>query len=137
MESKTNALARKIVSETVSQMTDQERAEVLDWANRSLVVVENKELTRTQKLIELRKVHPSKAALRIIAALARLTKSKVWDNQSWARRLGIAGLATGAAVFGSKAAGVAALGSAIGVPLALITGAGATVLGVIIDEVKK
>lgn len=137
MDSKSRALARKVVSETINQMTEAEREEVQRWVTRSLTVVENKDLTKTEKLAELRRIKPTKAVLRILIALARVVKSKAWDNQSWARRLGLGGLAAGAVTFGTQGAGIAAFGTAVGVPLALLTGAGAALLGVVVDELKK
>lgn len=132
-----SSAVRKLVSETICQMDESEKLEVLDWAQRSITVVENKNLTKIQKVLELRKVKPTKPILRLILALARLAKLKAWDNQSWARRLGIGGLAVGGVTFGTQAAGVAAMGTAVGIPLALITASGAMILGVVIDEIKK
>ena len=66
-----------------------------------------------------------------------MIKSKAWDNQSWARRIGLVGLTTGVAAFGLEGAGIVAMGGGIGVPLALLSTAGGTFLGVVIDELNK
>lgn len=128
---------REIVRQTVGHMKETERREVLEWAERSLNVVRDSNLSRREKLVQLRKVKSTKAVLRLLLAVARLVKAKTWDGQSWARRLTVGGLGIGFATFGTKAAGVAAMGTAVGVPLALITATGALVLGVVIDELKK
>jgi hypothetical protein len=47
------------------------------------------------------------------------------------------GMALGLAAFGSQGAGVAALGTAVGVPLWVISGAGASMAGVLLDELKR
>jgi hypothetical protein len=137
VDSKANAIARKIVSDTVNQLSDSQRADVQEWATRSLAIVENKSLSKKDKLIELQKVRRTKAVLRIIVALGRVIKAKSWDNQSWARRLSIGGLALGSIAFGKEAAGLAAFGGAVGVPLAFLTAGGAMVLGVLVDECQK
>lgn len=137
MKQKSDLAVRKVVAQAVEVMNENEKAEVLSWAERSMTIVNNRELSKSQKLLALREVRASKPILRLFVALARLVKSKTWDNQSWARRFGIGGLAVGAVTFGTQAAGVAAMGTAIGVPLALITASGGLVLGVVIDEIKK
>lgn len=137
MKMKSNIAVRKVVAQTIEVMDEKEKSEVLEWAERSMTIVSSRELSKSEKLLALREVKASKPILRLLLAVARLAKSKTWDNQSWARRLGISGLAIGAATFGTQAAGVAAMGTAIGVPLALITASGAVILGVIIDEIKK
>ena len=47
------------------------------------------------------------------------------------------GMALGIAAFGAQGAGVAALGTAIGVPLWVISGAGASLAGVLLEELKR
>lgn len=137
MNSRRQSAVRRLISETYSQMNEEDRGVVREWAQRSLVVVENPALTKSQKVFELRKVKPTKPVFHLIVAIARLLKAKTWDNQSWARRLGVGGLTVGVVSFGTQAAGVAAMGTAIGVPLALITASGAAILGLIVDEFKK
>ena len=50
-------------------------------------------------------------------------------------KLGLGGAAVGLAVFGGQGAGIAALGTAIGVPLWVVFGAGAAFLGVLYEEI--
>jgi hypothetical protein len=61
--------------------------------------------------------------------------------RSWRPGLGLsfllAGAAAGFAAFGSEAAGLAAMGSAVAVPLWLVTSAGSTMLGVVLDELRN
>lgn len=60
-----------------------------------------------------------------------------WDERGTKSRFGIAGAGVGLAVFGTKGAGIAALGGAIGVPLWIVLGAGAYFAPVLIEELKK
>jgi hypothetical protein len=135
-DEKTSAI-RKVVSETVEKLSDDDKQVVLSWAERSLVVVNNKELTSIQKIQELRKIESKKPVLRLLLALATFLKDKTWTNQSWARRLGISGFAIGTLAFGSQAAGLAAFGTAHAIPLLVATGLITTFLGVVIDEIKN
>jgi hypothetical protein len=68
---------------------------------------------------------------------AAASKQVLWDERGWAARLGLAGVTLGAFAFGSEAAGVAALGSAVGVPLWLVVGAGGSFLGAMIEELER
>jgi hypothetical protein len=126
-----------VVSNAISKLDEREKAEVRDWAEKSLVVINDKKLSKTNKLKKLKRIKRPKATKHFLAAILEGVKSALWDNQSWARRLAVAGLALGVVTFGTEAAGVAALGGAIGVPLALLTGTGAALLGLIIDEINK
>ena len=67
--------------------------------------------------------------------IARTTKGLAWNERGLKGRLGIGGAAAGLALFGGQSAGVAALGTAIGVPLWVVFGAGATFLGVLYEEI--
>lgn len=57
-----------------------------------------------------------------------------WDNRGWAGRLGMTTAIGTVVLFGSQSAGIAALGTAIGVPLWVVFGAGASFLGKIIEK---
>lgn len=57
-----------------------------------------------------------------------------WDNRGLSGRLGIATAIATAVIFGSQGAGIAALGTAIGVPLWVVFGAGAAFLGEIYER---
>jgi|SRR5690606_23115558 len=56
-------------------------------------------------------------------------KDLAWDDRSLPARLGIAAAVVTAITFGGQGAGIAALGTAIGVPLWVLFGAGAMFLG--------
>jgi hypothetical protein len=72
-----------------------------------------------------------------VKIIARETKRLGWDDRSLPGRLGIGGAAVGLALFGGQGAGVAALGTAVGVPLWVVFGAGATFLGVLYEEITR
>jgi hypothetical protein len=72
-----------------------------------------------------------------IEMTAQATKRFGWDERSKVQRMGIGGIAAGLALFGGANAGIAALGTAIAVPLWVVTGSGAAFAGVLIEEVKR
>lgn len=137
MTSEKKSVMRKFVAETIAEMDDKEKQEVLNWAERSLVIVKDKSLTKREKALALHNIKQTKPIFRLLLALLRLIKNKTWTGQSWARRLGLITLSASAVAFGSKGAGIAAFGTAQAAPVLLLTTIGATFLGVVIDEIKK
>lgn len=128
---------RAFVRDTVSQMTESEQKEVLDWAEKSLVVIQTKELSPRKKyaLIVNRKA-PRSVRIMILAML-RLIRSKTWTGQSWARRMGVLGATAGTIGLGGKAAGVVSMGLGLSISLPFVATLVATFLGVVIDELSK
>lgn len=66
--------------------------------------------------------------------VATSLKQFAWDDRGIKARLALAGAIAGAVLFGGQGAGIAALGTAIGVPLWVVFGAGAAFLGVLYEE---
>lgn len=79
----------------------------------------------------------SKVVWPVAKMVAKEAKRIGWDDRSKTARLGLGGAAVGAAVFGGKSAGIAALGTAVGVPLWVVLGAGASFANVLIEEVTR
>ena len=128
---------QNVVSLVTKELTAEEKSKVLQWAEKSLVVIENKGLSKVEKVKQLNKLETPKAVMIFFQALLRFLKNKAWTNQSWARRLGLIGATLGTAVFGTQAAGLATMGTGIGISLALVSTVGATFIGVLVDELSK
>lgn len=77
----------------------------------------------------------SKVVLPTVKIIARETKRLAWDERGLKGRLGLGGAAVGVALFGGQGAGIAALGTAVGVPLWVVFGAGAAFAGVLYEEI--
>lgn len=78
---------------------------------------------------------PNIAKLKQAAALTgKALKELGWDNRGLSGRLGIATAIGTVVIFGGQGAGIAALGTAIGVPLWVVFGAGAAFLGEIYER---
>lgn len=65
----------------------------------------------------------------ILASIGNL-----WGQQSLPAKLGIGAGAVASTLFGSQGAGIAALGTAIGVPLWMVFGAGGAFAGVVLEQ---
>ena len=79
----------------------------------------------------------SKVMLPALKIVARQSKAHGWDKRSPAQRVGMGAAATGIALFGGANAGIAALGTAIGVPLWIVLGGGAMFAKYLYDELSK
>lgn len=64
----------------------------------------------------------SKVALPVLKIVAKQSKVNGWDNRSAAQRMGMGAAAASVVLFGGANAGIAALGTAIGVPLWIVIG---------------
>jgi hypothetical protein len=69
-----------------------------------------------------------------VSLTGKALKELGWDNRGWTGRLGIATAIATAVLLGGQSAGIAALGTAVGVPLWVIFGAGGAFLGEIIER---
>jgi hypothetical protein len=63
-------------------------------------------------------------------------KRLAWNERGTTSRFGLIGVAIGATIFGGRGAGIAALGTAIGVPLWVVLGAGGAFAGMLIEELS-
>lgn len=120
-----------------SAASEGEREALLNWMVQLLEIRESP-LSRIQKSKSaLLLTSRSKVIWPLVKILAQEVKRLGWDERETKSRFGIAGAGLGLAVFGSQGAGIAALGTAIGVPLWVVLGAGAYFAPVLIDELRK
>lgn len=94
----------------------------LSALSQNLLETYNSKLTRTAKL---------KTA---VTLTGKAVKELGWGNRGLSGRLGIATAIATVVVFGGQGAGIAALGTAIGVPLWVVFGAGAAFLGEVYEK---
>jgi len=105
------------------------------WIER-LLEIKASNLPATKKAKQAISVtSSSNVVLPTVKMIARETKRLTWDDRGLKGRLGLGGAAVGLAFFGGQGAGIAALGTAIGVPLWVVFGAGAAFLGVLYEEI--
>ncbi|KQP30603.1 hypothetical protein ASF49_13955 [Methylobacterium sp. Leaf104] len=79
----------------------------------------------------------SKAVWPVVKIIGRQTKRVTWDDRSTTARFGLGGAIAGAVLFGGQSAGIAALGTAVGVPLWVVLGAGASFANVLREELSR
>lgn len=107
------------------------------WAEQ-LLAIEASPMSRVQKARAA--MHATRAARLVwpvIKTIAKKVRHMGWDARSGPARAFLGVAAVSAAVFGGKAAGVAALGTAIGIPLWVVFGAGAGFATAVVREVAR
>ncbi len=121
----------------VHNLSDEQKRQLLAWSKKALAIRESPAITKVEKAKRIASIKNADLIRIFVARLSEKFKDKIWTNQSWARRLGFAGLATGGLTFGGTAVGIATMGAGIGVPLMVLTAAGGVILGAAIDEIQK
>ena len=129
--------SREIANLIVESASPQERTALQTWAQYLLDIKYSNSSALTKLIKSLSLSNAAKAALPIVKIVLRRTKKHVWDNRSTTARMGMGGILVGASIFGGKNAGIAALGTAIGVPLWVVFGAGASFLNVLREELLR
>ena len=125
------------IKSDLEKLNDIERQNVLNWAVEVRKIQQNNKLTTKEKIYDLKNLNNKQAFKNVISIVLNYSKS-YWKKANWAQRIGIIGLTSGLIVAGaSGGAGIAALGGAIGLPLFLVTTAGGTFIGTIIDSLNK
>lgn len=126
-------IARAIVRDASAD----EQVALRDWAE-GLLHIRNKNLPALKKVSEAIKLtKESSVIVPIVKRASGELKRVGWDERSWKSRLGMGAILATLVLVGNAGAGIAALGTAIGVPLWIVIGAGATFAGAIVDEVKS
>jgi hypothetical protein len=124
-------LAVRIAS--IANASEKEASRI--WIER-LLEIKASDLPSVQKASQaLALTASSSVVVPAVKMIARETKRLAWDDRGPKGKLSIGGAAVGLALFGSQGAGIAALGTAVGVPLWVVFGAGGAFLGVLYEEI--
>jgi hypothetical protein len=108
-----------------------------EWAYR-LLDIRNERVSAAQKAKRaVILTASSKVILPAVKIIARQTKKHGWDNRTSTQKLGMGAAAVGVALFGSANAGIAALGTAVGVPLWVVLGGGAMFMKHLIEALLE
>lgn len=128
---------RKLALAVIDQASELERELLFNWAQQ-LVAIRESQLPTTEKAKAAISITiDSKAIWPFLKTLGGEIKRLGWDERSVPARIGLGAAAFALLLPGKGAAGIAALGGAIGVPLWIVFGAGGAFAGVIIEEINK
>jgi hypothetical protein len=131
---------REIARSVVALATPAQRLCLFTWA-QEIIAIRESNLPAQAKL--RRAIAASANVDLLVPVLQRMlaemksvgyrSKRLLWDDRGWAARLALIGITAGSLGFGSQAAGIAALGRAVAVPLWFLLGSGGAFLGVLVD----
>lgn len=128
---------RAIAIRVAASASEQEREALLLWMLQ-LVHIRDSGISNVLKAKQaLQITAQSKVIWPMVKILAQEVKRHGWDERGTKSRFGIIGSGVGLVLFGTQGAGIAALGTAIGVPLWVVLGAGAYFAPVLIEELRK
>jgi hypothetical protein len=147
---------RQLAVRVLANASAEERTALSSWANQLLAIRRSGYSPATKAKEAIRLTARSNIVvptLKIIAKEMKLDQfdasklrfssyrevlksiRRFWGDRSLPAKLGIGASTVAFALFGSQGAGLAALGSAVAVPLWVVFGAGATFAGVMYEEV--
>lgn len=119
---------KQLIVRIASTANTAEKEAIRLWIEK-LLAIRASNLSSAQKAKQaIAATGSSHVVLPTVKMLAREIKRLTWDERSRKGRMGLGGAAVGLALFGGKGAGIAALGTAVGVPLWVVFGAGAMFL---------
>ncbi len=126
-------LARAVVAEL-----DPAQREVLADYMASLILLRQRELPAQTKVLDSIDLTADRQVLGVLTkGSGRLLAKHAWKDRSWAARIGLSAAALASILTAGQGAGIALLGTAVGVPLWIVFGAGGTFAGALIDEVAR
>jgi uncharacterized membrane protein len=115
---------KQVALMVVMTATPSQNAVLRNWIGELLTIRNSNasSLSKTKQALLL--TAKSKVIWPLIQMIAKQVKKVGWDDRPTSQRFGIGGVAVGIAFFGGHGAGIAALGTAVGVPLWIVLGAG-------------
>jgi len=128
--------AQELAQRVWMKATPAEREALIRWLQKLALIRDSGESTATRSYYALKHTLTSDAVWPLVKVIWQELKRMGWDERTSKWKAFLGGAAGGFLIFGSRGAGIAALGGAIGVPLWLVVGGGVAVLDALIDASK-
>lgn len=127
---------RQLAVRILADAVPEQRQALRLWLEQLWEIKGATDLTPLQKARQaIRRTADKQVIAPLVKVIATETKRLAWDERGTVARLGLGSALAGLALFGGQAAGIAALGTAVGVPLWIIFGAGGAFAGVLYEEI--
>jgi len=128
---------KDVAHDIVQCISIEDKNELKLWCEE-LLSIRKSSLSKAQKIKKSFKVTAKASNIfSVLKIISVSIKKYAWDDRKVKGKLGLLGVGLGVSFFAGQAAGIAALGSAVGVPLWVVFGAGGTFAGFIIEEVER
>jgi hypothetical protein len=118
--------------------TEQERKNITDWLGSLIAIAEGDGSALEKARHAVEETTQRDVVWPVVKLVGGEIKRHAWEDRSLATRLAGVGVFTALALGGGEAgAGIAALGTAVGVPLWIVFAAGGAFAGTLLDEIQK
>ena len=126
------------VARAVVRELDPEQRKVLAGYTASLVLLRAKDLPTQTKVLDSIDLTADPQVLGVLTkGSGRLLAKHAWKDRSWPARIGLSAAALASILTAGQGAGIALLGTAIGVPLWIVFGSGGAFAGELLDEIDR
>ena len=128
---------RGVARAVVSELDPAQREILADYTNK-LILLRETDLPTQTKVLDSIDLTADRQVLGVLTkGSGRLLAKHAWKDRSWAARIGLSAAAIASILTAGQGAGIALLGTAIGVPLWVVFGAGGAFAGVLLDEIER
>ena len=128
---------RQLVFAVVDRATTLERDALLAWARKLLEIRASSETAFSKAKQAVLSTAASPVIWPIVKTLAAELRHLGWDDQGLTGRMTVGGAATAFLTIGSQGASIAALGTAVGVPLWVVLAGGSGLAAHLIETIVK
>jgi hypothetical protein len=126
------------VARAVVRELDPEQRKVLAEYTASLVLLRATDLPTQTKVLDSIDLTADPKVLGVLTkGSGRLLAKHAWKDRSWPARIGLSAAALASILTAGQGAGIALLGTAIGVPLWIVFGSGGAFAGELLDEIDR
>lgn len=128
---------RRLAEFVAKRTNDEQKAALNAWANQ-LLIIKSSDASLLQKQGRMLKASARMDVLKpVFHMIGKEMKRLGWDERRTHERWGIGAAAAAFVALGNSGAGIAAFGTAIGVPLWVLFGGGAMFLSLLIQELHR
>lgn len=125
-----------VVRRLDATLTDPQRERFVAWGRELLAIRDADGPAKWKAVQAVQATRRAKVIVPTLNAIVANGKDVLWDDRSWSARLALGAAAGVVVTSGGQGAGIAALGTAIGVPLWVVFGAGGAFVGMLVDELQ-
>lgn len=131
-------MASAIAAFLVERANQEEQKNIKEWLRSLMMIADSAESTLDKARRAIEETAKREVVWPIVKLLAGEVKRLAWDDRSLAARVAGGAAMTALALGGGEAgAGIAALGTAVGVPLWIVFAAGGAFAGAILEEIQR
>jgi hypothetical protein len=127
----------RVARAVVRELDPAQREILADYTNK-LILLREADLPTQTKVLDSIDLTADRQVLGVLTkGSGRLLAKHAWKDRSWAARIGLSAAAIASILTAGPGGGIALLGTAIGVPLWIVFGAGGAFAGVLLDEIER